>query len=231
MNLDVRRQDLAVQFLGFCLNSFENVLRLLPTQHENDALNGVIVLLKAKFAQARRVPDGHISHITYSDRYAFVGADDDVPNVLCVPHQSDAANVVELSALRIEAATGIRVVGRQSGSDLWNGQVISVDARGVEQYLILHHRSAKARVVRHSVDRTIRPLNHPVFNRFQFLRTAVRTFQNVAIDQATRAEQRGEARSYAGRQGCLSESLENNLPRKIIVGVVLEGQDQIGQPI
>src|SRR5277367_1382737 len=165
MNLDVRRQDLAVQFLRFGLNSLEHVLRLFPTQHEDDALNGIVIFLKAKFPQTRSVPDGHISNIAYPDGHALVGADDDVSDVFCVAHQADAANVIELSALRIEAATSIRVVGCQSSIDLWDGQVIAVDARGVEQYLILHHRSAEAGVVGHAVDRTISPLNHPVLNR------------------------------------------------------------------
>src|ERR1017187_5333749 len=99
MNLNVRRQDLAVQFLRFRFNSLENVLRLLPTQHENDALNGIVILLETKLAQPRRVPDRHISHIPYSDGHTLVGAHHDVSNVICVPYQPDPANVVELSAL------------------------------------------------------------------------------------------------------------------------------------
>ena len=108
MNLDVGRQDLAVQFLGFCFNSFQDVLRLLPTQHENDAFDRIVIFLEAEFAQARRVPDGDISDIAHPDGHALVGADHDVANVIGVAHQPDAANVVELSALRIESAASIR---------------------------------------------------------------------------------------------------------------------------
>src|ERR1700690_61968 len=112
MYLDVRRQNLPVQFLRFCLNSFENVLRLLPAQHQNHALNSVVILLETKLAQPWRVPDRHISNIPHSDGYAFVGANYGVANVLRVPYQPDAANVVELSTLRIKSAARIRVVGR-----------------------------------------------------------------------------------------------------------------------
>src|SRR5580704_7131112 len=144
MNLDVRRQDLVVQFFRLCLDSLEDVLGLLPAKHENDALDGIVILLEPEFAQAWRMPDGYVSYITHSDGHAFVGTNYDVSNVICVPDQPDAANVVELSSLRIKSAAGIRVVGRQSCGDLWNGQVIPVDARGVEQHLILHDRSTEA---------------------------------------------------------------------------------------
>src|SRR5579872_3685507 len=50
MNLDVRRQNLPVQFLSFCFHALENVLCLLPPQHENHALDGVVVFLETEFA-------------------------------------------------------------------------------------------------------------------------------------------------------------------------------------
>src|ERR1039458_5171052 len=129
MDLDVRRQDLAVQFLRFCLNSFQNGLRLLPTQHQNDALDCIVVFLEAEFTQAWCVPDHYISYIAHSDRHPLVGANHDVSNVIRVAYQSDAAHVVELSALRIESAAGIRVIGGESRHYLRNGQVISVDRK------------------------------------------------------------------------------------------------------
>src|SRR5271157_1937448 len=110
MNFDIGRQDLAVQFLRLCFNSLQNVLRLLPAQHENDALDDIVIFLEAEFAQAWRVPDGDISYITYSNGHALIGANHDVSYVICVPYQPDAANVVELSALRIEASASIRIV-------------------------------------------------------------------------------------------------------------------------
>src|SRR4029077_3247996 len=120
MDLDVGGQGVAVQFLGFCFNVFQDVLRLFPAQHENDALNGIVILLEPEFSQPRRVPDGYVSYIPHPDGHALVGAHDDVSNVIGVAHQPDTANVVELSTLGIKAAAGIRVVGGQSGSDLRN---------------------------------------------------------------------------------------------------------------
>jgi hypothetical protein len=67
------RSDLAVQFLSFGFNSFQDVLRLFPAQHENDALNYIVILLEAEFTEAWRVPDCDIANITHSNGHAFIG--------------------------------------------------------------------------------------------------------------------------------------------------------------
>src|ERR1700690_3509476 len=113
MDLDVRRQDLVVKFLRLCFDSLEDVLGLLAAQHENDALDGIVIFLEAEFAQARCVPDSYVSYITHSDGHALVGAHHNVSNVICIPDQPYPAYVVELTALRIKAASSIRVIGCQ----------------------------------------------------------------------------------------------------------------------
>ena len=150
-----------VQFFGLGFDCLENVLRLLSAQHEDDAFDGVVIFLEAELAEAGRVADGDVADIADADGHALVGADYDVSDVVGVSYQADAANVVELSALRIEAAAGIGVVGRESGGDLRNGQVIAVDARRIEQHLILHGGAAEAGVVRHAVHRAIRRARPP----------------------------------------------------------------------
>src|SRR5579872_464231 len=227
MNLDVRRQDLAVQFFSFCLDSFQDVLRLLTTQHENHALYRVVIFLEPEFAEPRRVPDRHLADIPHSYRHALVCADHDVANVVGVAYQTNSANVIELAALRIKAATGIRVVGGQGGGDLRNRKVISVDARRIEQDLVLHHRAAETGIVCHAVDRPVGSLDYPVFDGFQFLRTTVGTFEHIAIDQAARAKQGREGWSDSGRQCGLGEPFKYDLPRKIAVGAFLKGEDYV----
>jgi glycosyltransferase involved in cell wall biosynthesis len=56
------------------------------------------------------------------------------------------------------------VVMAERGRQMY-GQVISVDARRVEQHLVLHHRSTKTRVVGYAVHRSIGPLHHPILER------------------------------------------------------------------
>ena len=57
--------------------------------------------------------DGHFADVAHPDGYAFVAADDDVPDVVGVPDQADSADVVELASLGIEAAAGVGVVRGQ----------------------------------------------------------------------------------------------------------------------
>ena len=114
MDLHIRRQDLAVQFFRLGLDAFQDILRLLASQHQNDAFHGVIVVLEAELAQARSMADGDFADVPHPHRNPFVGADDDVGNVIRIPDQADAAHIVELSTLRIETAAGIRVVRRES---------------------------------------------------------------------------------------------------------------------
>src|ERR1035441_3508763 len=98
MNLDIRRQNTTVQLLRLCFHIFQDVLRLLPAQHENNALDRIIIFLKAELTEPWRMSDGDIPNIAHADRYAFVGPDNDVPDIIRVAHQPQAANVIKLSA-------------------------------------------------------------------------------------------------------------------------------------
>src|ERR1051326_7407550 len=101
MNLDVGGQYLAVQFFSLCFHSLEHVLRLFPTQHEDDAFDSIVVLLKPEFTEPGRMPNGYISHVLHTNGYAFVRADHNVSNVVGVAYQTDTSDVIELSSLRI----------------------------------------------------------------------------------------------------------------------------------
>ena len=101
-----------------------------------------------------------------------------------IAKQSDAAHIIELAALGIESAAGIRIVGGQRGDDLRNRQVVSINPCGIEQHLILHDGATESRIVRHSGNRFVGSLDYPVFNGFQFLRTAIGALEDITINQA-----------------------------------------------
>ena len=170
MDLYVRRQNLPVQFLGLGLDALQNVLRLLAAQHENDAFDRVVIFLEAEFTQTRRVADRHIADVADPNRNAVVAADHDVADVVGIAHQADAAHVVELAALRIESAAGVGVIGGQRVHDLRNREVVAVNAGGIEQHLVLHHRAAEAGVVGHAGNRAVGALDHPILDGLQLLR-------------------------------------------------------------
>ena len=109
-NLHVWRQDVVVQFLGFRFHALQYILGLIAPQHHDDAFHRIIILVEAKLAQARRMPDRYVAHITHMHRHAVLRTDNHAANVRFVLDQSQPADVIKLPALRIKSAAGIRVV-------------------------------------------------------------------------------------------------------------------------
>ena len=109
--------------------------------------------------------------------------------------------------------------------------MVAVKPRGIEQHLILHDGAAESGIIGHSAHLLVLALDHPVFKGFQFLRRAVRRFQHVAVNQPRRAGQRRERRRHTRGISHFAEPLKNNLPRKIIVGVFVEGKDHVREPV
>src|SRR5579872_7224390 len=231
MDFDIGGKNFVVEFLGLGLDTLENILRLLAAQHEDDAFDGIVIFLIAEFAEPGSVTNHHVADIAHANGDTFVRADDDISNIVSVPNQADAPDVIELAALRIESATSVGVVCRQGRRDLGDRQVVAINASGVEQDLVLHHSSAEAGVVCHAVNGAIGALKNPVFDSLQLLGTAIRTLENVAIHKAAGAEQWREAGGYTGGNGCLREPLEDDMAGEIIVSAFLEGENDVGQAV
>ena len=150
--------------VGLLLHSLQHGLRLLAAPHEDDAFDRVVVLLKPNSPSRGSMADLHLADIADADRHAFVGADDDVLDVLGIADQADAAHVIELAALRVETAAGVGIVVRQRLHHLRHGQVVAVKPRGIEQHLVLHGGAAEAGIVRHAGHGLIGALDHPVLD-------------------------------------------------------------------
>ena len=102
-----------VQLLGHGFDAPQNHLRLLADAHQDDAFHRIVLLHVAELAEPRRVADLHLRDILHIDRNAALLLQHDVADVRRVAHQAQAADVVELAALRIEAAAGVGVVVAQ----------------------------------------------------------------------------------------------------------------------
>src|ERR1700747_741744 len=165
------------------------------------------------------MPNRYLAHISHADRHAFVGPHNNVADVLRVAHESNAAHIVELSTLRIEAATRVRVICGQSGGYLRDCQVIPIDAGGIEKHLVLPHRPAESRGVRDAVDGAIGSFDDPIFDCLQVLRAPIRTLEYVSVYEAAGAEQWSEGRSYSCGQRSLCQSLRYALTGEAAVGV------------
>ena len=130
---------------------------------------------------------------------AGMRGDDDVADVLERLHLAEAAHVVELAALRVEAAAGVGVVVGELLHDLRHGDAVRHEPVRIDLHLVLHRLAAEAGVVGDALDRAIAPLEHPVLEDLELLRRAVRALQHVAVDQAAGAEERRHAGRHAGR--------------------------------
>ena len=190
-----------------------------------------IILLIAELAEARRVADLDRADVLHADGHAIIGADNNVTDVFGVAHQAEAAHVIELAALRVESAAGVGVVGGERVDDLRNGEVIAVKARGIEQHLILHDRAAEAGVVGDAVHGAVGAFDHPVLEGLQLLRSAVRALYNVAIDKAAGTEERRHGWRNTGGKVRLRHALEDDLAREVVVGALVEGEDDVREAV
>src|SRR5580692_1707286 len=237
-DFDVGGQKIAIDFDCFLLDTLENILRLLAAAHEDDAFDSVVVILfigfvlEAENAQARGNADNDAADVFDADGHAVAAAaDHDFADVFRGFDEPEAADVIKLAALRVKAAAGIGVVGREGVQNLNDGQVIVVELNGVEQDVILHGGAAEAGVIGHARDAAIGALNDPGLEGVQLHRRTIGTFDDVAIDEAARAEERSHARGDAGGQSGVAEAFENDLASEVSVGAVLEGEDDVRESV
>ena len=113
-NFDVGRKKIAIDLDGFFLDTLKDVLRLFAAAHEDDAFDGVVIVfpfvLKAENAKARSVADDHAADVFHANWGAIAAANDDFADIFGCFNQAETADVVELAALRVEAAAGVGVV-------------------------------------------------------------------------------------------------------------------------
>src|SRR5487761_726817 len=231
MDFYVLWQDMLIEVVCFGLDSFQDVLCLFAGAHQDDAFDGVVVVHKAKFAEARRVTHDDLADVLDAHRNAVLATDHCVADVLDVAHEAESANVIKLSALRIKPSSGVGIVVGKLLDDNGHGEVIAVEFCGIEQHLILHHGAAETGIIRDARNRFIRALDDPVLIRHQFLRTAVGTLKHVAVHQVARARQWGHRRHDARGQVDLREAREGALAGEIVICSVVEGHDDVGKPV
>ena len=142
-DFDIGWQDVPIELAGHRFHAGQHILRLLAAPHHDDAFHGVIRVVEAKFSQARRVSDGYIPNVADAHRHAVLAADDDISDILSIPDETEAADVVELSALRIESATGVGVIVSKLLQYGRYADVVGVELCRVKQHLVLHYGAAE----------------------------------------------------------------------------------------
>ena len=78
--------------------------------------------LKAENTQTRRVADFDVANILDSNGRAVYAGDDDFADIVRESLPGQSAHVIELPALRIEAAAGVGIVGVERVKHLHDGR-------------------------------------------------------------------------------------------------------------
>ncbi len=172
-----------------------------------------------------------MSEIFYINRNAVLFLDDDVSDVLHVADQTEAADVIELAALGIEAAARVGVVAAELAGDLRDGDAVGKELVGIQQHLVLHGGAAKTGVVGNALDGAVVAFQHPVLDGLQFLRRAVGALDDVTINQTAGAEQWRDAGLQSVGHGRVGDALKGLLADKVGVGAVLEIHFDGGQTV
>ena len=155
MDLDVFRQDRVVQLPGLFFDPIEYDLGLFPGPHEDHAFHGLVALVEPELTEARRFADHDLADVFDQYRRSVVDRHDDVADVFGRGQAAEAADVVELAALGVEAASGVAVVGAQRVDDQRDREPDRGDFGRIEQHLILHCGTAEAGVVGHAGNRLV----------------------------------------------------------------------------
>ena len=233
-DLHVLRQDASLSSRGLRLDALEHHLRLLAGAHQDDAFDGVVRCHEAELPEPRRVADHDLADVLHEHRDAVLHRDDDVADVLERLDAAEAAHVVELAALGVESAAGVAVVRPRAPS------ATSPDRQTRRRRARVGSSSTWYCIVSPpSDDRSATPgtdlycrSSTQSWMDLELHRRAIRALQHVAVDQPARREQRRhagrDAVGHARRRGTRSNTC---CAREVVVGVVLEDESDVGQPV
>ena len=101
-------------------------MSLLATAHQDNAFDRVVVVLllglETENAEARGVADFDTANILDADGNTIQAGNDNFANVFRSLDEAEAADVIKLAALRVEAATGVGIVGVEAATICTTGR-------------------------------------------------------------------------------------------------------------
>ena len=89
----------------------------------------------------------------------------------------------------------------------------------------------KAGIIGNTGNATICPLDNPILVRMKFLRSAVGTFDHIAVHQPAGTEEWRHAGRNALRQRGVAETLKNQLPREIRIDAFIKRKNHVGKAV
>src|SRR6185369_4528260 len=165
---DTLRQRL-VDLCYFLFDSLDHLLGVFVDPLENDSGNDFSLTILSYCTLADLVTDLHSSNVADSNRSAFAGVEDDVPDIRDVFDQTEPANDVLLITMFDEVGARVLIVVLDGFKERLERDVVANQRLLIDDDLILLDVAAKAEHISHARHGAQLQLYDPILNRAQFL--------------------------------------------------------------
>src|SRR6202041_1213664 len=162
-----REQAGGVDFIDFGLDPPNGGNALGAAAHQHDALNDVVVVIKAGNPEPRQMINAHLGNVRHVHRNAAGAGDHRAADIIDRMNQSDPAHHQRLSTDIDRLTADIDVGIGQRLQYLWDRQPVVQQPPLVDDYFVSLGLAAPAGDVNHSRHGFESPLQDPVLDRFQ----------------------------------------------------------------
>jgi hypothetical protein len=118
-------------------DSFDNVPAVRPPEHHDNAADSLVRAIDHGSALTHRLTDLRLSNILHIHRCTVIGRENDIPNVVSIPDQTDTANDVLIRLLFEDIPSGVLVVLFDGRVDLFDSNPVFHESVRVDYDLIL----------------------------------------------------------------------------------------------
>ena len=215
-----------VQLLDPRLDRLQHLGRILAFAHEDDAGDDFVVIVHPYRALPRNRADIDGGNIADQQGRPAVLSQNDVADVVGGAQQADAADQILLIALLQVTAARVRISLPQRREDLLHGNVVGLKLGQIQTDLVLFQKSAQADHVGHAGRQLQVARDRPILDRAQLPQVLPVAGHAIAKQLADGCGQRRQLHLGLAGKVHVAEAFEHQLASLIIVGAVVEGDDQ-----
>ncbi|VTQ76211.1 Uncharacterised protein [Stenotrophomonas maltophilia] len=225
LDADPGRQLVGLDLGDARMQGVEHVGRVLALAHQHHAEHRIVVVVLTDQALARQAGVGDVGQVTHQDRRAPALRNHHAADVGRRAHQADATDqelllsAFHVAAARIRAAL-LQRLGELTEADASVPQLVQVrlDLEGTREAAETDH-------IGHARHGAQAALHRPFLHGAQLGWRHVRAFQHITVDLTYRRAHRLQFRGHPFRQLHALQALQHLLAREVVIGLVVEGQD------
>ncbi len=203
----------------------EHVGRILALAHQHHAEHRIVIAVLADQALPWQAGIGDAGQVAHQDRRAPALLHHHVADVGGRTHQAHAADQELLLPAFHVAAACIGAALFQRLGELTQADAAVTQLIQVRLDLERAREAAEADHIGHARHGAQAALHRPFLHGAQLGRRHVRAFQHIAVDLTHRRTHRLQFRCHPFRQLHPLQALQHLLAREVVIGLVVEGQD------